>query len=542
MTFIIDRRSLIVTGALGVAGLAIPGFAQTPNIAAARGFTHAVASGEPAADSMLLWTRYVPADGGAVELRVEIAETPDFARVIHGGVAITGPWRDHTAKITVDGLKPGTRYHYRFIAPDGSFSPIGRTRTLPDGPTPSFTAAIFSCANLPQGYFNAYGHAATRDDIDLAVHLGDYFYEYPPDGFAPKDGPVGGRVPQPPSEIFSLADYRLRYASYRADPDLLALHTAMPMIVQWDDHESANDSWEGGAQNHQANEGAWDIRKAASIQSFREWLPVSDEPWKAYDIGTLATLFRTETRLLERTQQPDVAALFTDADPMTALKAFRDGAWMDPGMTMMGSTQESWLNHAMARSVRAGQRWQVVCFGTIMGESRSPEAAADWIRPDAPARSRDYVMRGLMASRAGLPSNFDNWGGYPAARNRFLSGAQASGANLVVISGDSHNAWAFDLQHQGNSAGVEFAGHAVSSPGYESASDADPRVMAAALVAASSELKWCDTSRRGYMALTLTPDRVRNDWVFVDSVKTRGLGASIGHSTTVVRGRNAMTA
>ncbi|WP_339442681.1 alkaline phosphatase D family protein, partial [Pseudomonas proteolytica] len=153
---------------------------------------------------------------------------------------------------------------------------------------------------------------------------------------------VTGRTPLPATELLHLADYRIRYASYRSDPDLMALHAKLPMIVQWDDHESANDSWEGGAENHQPDEGDWNARRAASIQAYREWMPVSDEPWKAYEIGTLATLFRTETRLLARTKQPDVAPLFKANDPIAALKNFRDGAWTDPAVTMMGSQQEGW--------------------------------------------------------------------------------------------------------------------------------------------------------------------------------------------------------
>ncbi|MEO5866295.1 MAG: PhoD-like phosphatase N-terminal domain-containing protein, partial [Sphingomonas sp.] len=160
MTPPIDRRSLLLTGTLGLGAFALPGFAQAPSISTARGFTHAVASGEPASDSMLLWTRYVPANGGATELRAEISERADFARIIGGGAQITGPWRDFTAKITVAGLAPGRVYHYRFVAPDGSFSPVGRTKTLPEGDAPRFRAAIFSCSNMPYGFFNAYAHAA----------------------------------------------------------------------------------------------------------------------------------------------------------------------------------------------------------------------------------------------------------------------------------------------------------------------------------------------------------------------------------------------
>jgi alkaline phosphatase D len=213
---------------------------------------------------------------------------------------------------------------------------------------------------------------------------------------------------------------------------------------------------------------------------------------------------------------------------------------MDPAATMMGLAQESWLTHALARSVRAGQTWQIVGFGTIMGNIATPAEATTWLSPDSSPRARAYVEAGIAASRAGLPNNFDSWGGYPAARARFLKSAQGVGANLIVLAGDSHNAWAFDLGQDGKPAGVEFAGHSVTSPGYESGIKIDPRTVAAALVKANPELKWCDTSRRGYMAMTVTPERVRNDWVFAETIKARTPRASVGHSATVTRGRNVM--
>lgn len=539
MTFRIDRRALILTGTLGLGAYAVPGFAAQGLNWAAAGFTHSVASGEPSATSMLLWTRYV-AKGDSAKLRVEVSASADFARIVAGGETITGPWRDWTGKITVTGLQPGTRYFYRFVAPDGSFSPVGRTKTLPLGSAARFGIAVFSCSNLPYGYFNAYGHAAAREDIDLAVHLGDYIYEYQKGGYAPAAGAVGDRWPLPEGEIIHLADYRLRYASYRADPDLAALHAAKPMIVSWDDHESTNDSWEGGAQNHQANEGDWSTRKAAAFQAWREWMPVSDEPWKAYAIGSLATLFRTETRLIGRTKPREAAALIMAPDSAAAIAAFRDGPWQDKAMTMMGWEQEAWLAAEMARSVKAGTRWQMVGFGTIMGKTMTPRQATEWLAPDAPERAKRYVQAGVALSAAGLPMNFDNWGGYPAARARFLSSAQAMGANLVVLAGDSHNAWAYDLAQDGKPAGVEFAGQSVSSPGYEGSIKIDPKVVARALVDGNPELKWCDTSNRGYMAVTVTPDSVRNDWLFVDTVLTPNKAARVGHSATVMRGRNVM--
>jgi alkaline phosphatase D len=343
--------------------------------------------------------------------------------------------------------------------------------------------------------------------------------------------------PLPAAELVHLADYRLRYASYRADPDLAALHARLPMIAQWDDHENANDSWEWGAENHHPDtQGDWNPRRAAAIQAYREWMPVSDEPWNAYDIGGLATLFRTETRLLARTRQPDIAPLFKAADPTAALKAFRDGSWMDPAATMMGSQQEVWLSHAMAASVRSGRPWQIVGFGTVMGGMVMPSQAEGWLTASS-ARARGYVEAGIAAAKVGLPFNYDNWGGYPAARARFLRSAQGLGGNTVVISGDSHNAWAYDLAQDGRPAAVEFAGHSVTSPGYESALTADPKSVASALVSANPELTWCDTSRRGYMAMTVSSDRVANDWLMVDTIKSRSSRASVGHSATVARGR-----
>ncbi|MDP5280966.1 alkaline phosphatase D family protein [Sphingomonas sp. DG1-23] len=534
----IDRRHLLLTGTFGLAALSIPGFALGQP---SSGFTHSVASGEPGPDTMLLWTRYVPKEGGPAKLRAEVSSTEDFARILSGGELTTGPWRDHTAKITVQGLAPGTRYFYRFVAPDGSFSPVGRTQTLPEGDVRRFGIAIFSCSNLPFGYFNAYAHAAARSDIDLWVHLGDYLYEYAKGGYAPESGAVDGRWPEPVSEMVHLADYRLRYASYRADLDLQALHRLKPMLVQMDDHESTNNSREAGAQNHQPEfEGLWSTRKAAALQAFKEWMPVSETPWGSYDIGGLATLFRTETRLIARSEELGVGALFRTANPAAALAEFRDGALQDPTRTMLGSEQEVWLAHAMARSVRSGRKWQVAQFGTIMGKLRRPEQSLEWLKPDASDSARQSARNSVLASKIGIPADLDGWGGFPASRTRFLGAAQAAGANLLVLCGDSHNAWAFDLARDGKPAGVEFAGHSVTSPGQEGGNATDPKVIAAALIATNPELKWCDTSRRGYMALTLTPERASNDWVFMDTILTRNPAARVGHTAVVQRGRNVM--
>ncbi len=511
----VDRRGLLAGGLLGLGLIAAPLRAQT-----AQGFTHGVASGEPTAHSMLLWTRY--AAGQDARLRWEVSQSADFARIVSGGTVAASPARDWCAKSVAKGLRPGTWYHYRFIAPDGSMSVVGRTRTLPDGPTDRFRMAVFSCANLGFGYFNSYGHAAQEDAFELAVHLGDYLYEYDHDHYPTEQQRIAGRTPQPLNEAIHLADYRLRYSSYRSDPDLLRLHQLYPMIAVFDDHETANDSWKGGAENHDpATEGTWVARKKAAMQARSEWMPISDETYARYDIGDLATLFRLETRLTARDKQFDLSGVVKGLAPdqaQAALHAFHDGAYMDSRRQLMGATQEQWLAKAMKASVKSGRKWQVLVQQVVMGSLLLPPTVSLELDPEMAKLAASRMAGLLAATTAGIPFNMDSWDGYPAARRRLLDSARNADANLVVLSGDSHNAWAFDL----GGAGVEFGGSSVTSPGAENYLQfVKPTVLARALVGANDALKWCDTSRRGYMAVELTPASAACEWRFADTVKRR---------------------
>ena len=538
MSLIINRRALMATAGFGIGGLAMPGgAAMAQALLGLTGFTHNVASGEPGQDSVLLWTRYVSATGAPSKVRVEISESKDFAKIVGGSQMVTGPWRDHTVKITIDNLAPGKWHWFRFISPDGTISPVGRTKTLPVGKAAKFNIAIFSCANLGFGEFNAYGHAAKRDDIDVVLHMGDYIYEYGRGGY---DG--GAKFAErifPGDEIFNLADYRLRYSSYRSDPQLQALHASFPVIANTDDHEGANDSWEGGAQNHSVDEGDWSNRRNAAMQVWREWLPVGEQPWKTYEIGELATYYRTDTRMVARSKPYWHGEMMRASDPAKAMAEFRDGAWRDPSMTMLGTEQESWLARGFSRDAAI---WTVLGSGTNMGYNSTPEQALDWFPKDAPERNRTYARQGIAAAKAGLPYNLDNWGGYPAARSRLLAAAQRADANLVVVTGDSHNGWAFDLPEDGKPAGVEFGGHSVSSPGFESATQGtDPMLIARNLVEANkTELRWADTSNRGYMHLSLTPQAATNEWVFMDTVKSVSIDTKKGHKMRVRAGRKIL--
>lgn len=547
MSIIMDRRAMIRTASFGLGALLVaPGFAFSQAMNAMRGFTHGVASGEPGPDSVLLWTRFVPVDGGAAKIRVELSETSDFTRIAGGGQMVTGPWRDHTAKITVDGLSPGRWYHYRFIGPDGATSITGRTRTLPVGRVKSFGIAVFSCSNIGFGYFNAYAHAAARGDIDLALHLGDYIYEYGRGSYDLKGFERVNEI-MPEQEIISLADYRMRYSAYRLDHDLQTLHASVPMIVNTDDHEGANDAWEGGAQNHSTDkEGDWSARRNGAMQAWREWMPVGEQPWKSYDIGDLATYFRTDSRMVARSRPDGLGEILAGKkdpfDMARALSAYRDGAWIDPAATMFGTEQESWLYHALGNSVRARKSWQILGSGTNVGNVYSPLQAMEWLKRDASDRVRGYVASGVAAAKAKLPNNLDNWGGYPAAKARLLNAAQSADANLVVVSGDSHNAWAFDLTQDGKAAGVEFGGHSVSSPGYEASVAVDAATVERGVIASSPELRWTDTSHRGYMKITLTPDRASSEYVMMETVLKRVTSTVAGKTVSVRKSRRKLEA
>ena len=535
----IDRRLLIKLGTAGLAALSLPGAARA---AMAQGFTHGVASGEPGANSVLLWTRYAAASDAT--LTAELSESEDFAKVVAGGSVVAAGERDHTAKLVVDGLKPGRSYHYRFVAPDGTKSVTGRTRTLPQGSTKAFNLALFSCSNMPFGWFTAYGHAAARGDIDLVAHVGDYLYEYKAGNYPAAKDALPGREIQPAHEIVALADYRLRYAAYRADPDLQKLHQMFPMIAQWDDHEFTNDAWKGGAENHNEGEGEWSARMAAAERAYREWMPVADTRWRQYQVGDLATIFLPETRVTARDRQFEIDEIIAGGgDAAAKLKAFAETAYRDPARQMLGASQEKWLFDGFAASTRAGTRWQVCAQQVVMGTIFTPPETRDWFGGEQPDYIRRRVEAGQLAAKAGLPLNLDAWDGYPAARSRLLAAAQRADADLVTLAGDTHNAWALDLAEDGRPAGIEIAGQSVTSPGYESyikGATNDARV--AALRRSSPQLKWANTEDRGYVTVQLTPERVTANWHSVETIRARSLALKGTHSMTADRGRRVYNA
>jgi alkaline phosphatase D len=279
-------------------------------------FSHGVAAGDPGPDRLVIWTRVSLEQGEVAPVRWIVAQDKKLRRVIATGEVETSAARDFTVKVDVDGLKPGAAYYYGFFAGRAA-SPIGRARTLPVGKLDQARFAVVSCSNVPFGFFNAYADIAKRDDLDAVLHLGDYIYEYGADGYGGDVGAKIGRPHDPPHEIVTLADYRRRHAQYKSDPDLQAAHAACAWIVTWDDHETTNDSWRQGAQNHQPDkEGLWDDRRRAALQAYYEWMPIRDpvagRPLEAiqrsFAFGDLVKLLMLETRLVARAEPLDYAA------------------------------------------------------------------------------------------------------------------------------------------------------------------------------------------------------------------------------------------
>ncbi|WP_460311451.1 alkaline phosphatase D family protein [Aliiglaciecola aliphaticivorans] len=534
------RRSLLQATALLSAAAILPGelFASLKN-----GFTHSVASGDPLQQSVTLWTRFVTPNGERDELKVQIAKDKSFRSIVRTESTISTPEANFCVHSRPTGLEPGEWYWYRFISSDGQISDVGRTCTLPSGDIDNFRIGVFSCANATSGWFNAYGHAAARDDLNLLVHLGDYIYESKlTRSDALKELAVSRGI-QPQHETVSLADYRLRYQSYRMDPDLQALHRRYPMISMCDDHETVNNSWQHGAKNHGKDEGPWPLRMQSAMQAHDEWMPMRREPYTRYELGNLATLFRIETRTVGRSKQLDIAAwLANQPDKLKAAKEFRDGPLADPSRTLMGSAQEKWLTDGLTNSTLNGTKWQILAQQVIMGTTIMPRDFMAWFKPDAPPTESKKASLEFASQlgELGIPTSMDRWDGYPAARKRVLSASQQANANLVVLSGDSHNAWAYDLENNGKAAGVEFAVQGVSSLGMDKRYFGNPADIERSFMDTNKNIKWCDTSRRGYMVIDITPDKVTNEWIFLHSRHKRSLALLGTHRLTVSRNQNKL--
>jgi alkaline phosphatase D len=524
----IDRREALVLLGLGAAP------ATGARARAAPSFQHGVASGDPLQDRVMLWTRITARGSDEIAYRWTL-DPADRKGGGKRGSGVTGPDRDFTVKVDVTNLDPGRAYNFQFEA-GGVKSPAGRTRTLPDGPTKDAVLAVCTCALYPNGYFNAYGAIAKLPRVDAVVHLGDYIYEYGGPGSYGMDSAVAGeRAHDPGHECLTLSDYRRRHAQYKTDPQLQAAHARAPWIVVWDDHETANDSWMGGAENHQpATEGDWNLRKAAAIKAYYEWMPIREPAGggfsinRSFDFGDLASLFMLETRLTARDHQ-----LYPEKEMPAEPTAAEVAAWRqrlaDPSRKMMSASQEAWLGRELAASVKSGRPWQVIGNEVVMARLFTPpihkymaaEAYAA-AKAELPRAGQNRVAKIEANAALGLPWGADMWDGYPADRQRFYALVEKARANAIVVSGDSHAFWAnelFDAETGGKRVAVEFGTAAITSPGPGESIAAFP--LGEAFAKFNREVLFNNQTAHGFLLLTLTHSQATGELLAVSSIKDK---------------------
>lgn len=435
-------------------------------------FYHGVASGDPLADAVILWTRITLQDETPAEVSWRVALDTLFSTIVASGLATTDASLDWTVKVDATGLEPDTWYYYQF-GYDGQWSIMGRTHTAPVGGVEHLRFGVVSCSNYEHGLFNAYRSLAQRNDIDAVLHLGDYIYEYEVGGYSIN---MEGRTNEPEHEIITLEDYRTRYSHYRLDPDLQEIHRQYPFIVIWDDHETANNSWKDGAGNHtEGTEGLWVDRKAAAIRAHEEWLPIrkpdpddTERIYREFSFGSMADLLMLDTRLYAREEQGLGGA------------ATRD---------LLGLEQRQWL------------------YGNLLGSE------AKW-----KILGQQVMVAPLQI--LGVSVNNDQWDGYTGERDSLYNHLLENEIdNAVVLTGDIHTSWGNDLRQgagaftPGTPVAVEFVVTSITSPGFPF------NVGAGVIQSGNQHVKYIDLTRHGYLILDLTEEKAQSDWYYI-STKT----------------------
>lgn len=441
-------------------------------------FYHGVASGDPSANSVLLWTRITVPDDTAPIVNWEVATDTNFTDVVASGEASTDAVADYCVHVHVTGLEAYHTYYYRF-AHNGWYSLTGRTKTLPAGDVDSLRFAVISCASLNAGYFNVYEILTKRNDFDAVIFLGDYIYEYETEGYG--YNPAVDRPYDPEEEIIDLSDYSTRHAQYRLDQQLRYLHQNFPFICLWDDHEFADNSWNNGAVNHQpAFEGEWLTRVAAAEEAYFNWMPVLRNAdtifpyssYRSFQLGDLMDLWVLDTRVDDRSKQLD----------------YFDWDWDDPSRHIISLEQREWLFDGLLNSTA---QWKVI--------------------------GQQVMMSPLTA--LGIPVNDDQWDGYPKDQEAVLQFMRDSiASNKVVLTGDIHSSWANDIATPSyspggpGSAGVEFVGPSVTSPS-EDLGWAEETIMFM-----NEHIKYVDIEHRGWLMLDVNKSRVQGDYYFINNI------------------------
>ena len=534
----ISRRAALNIGLFGAAACSsspalTPHNAMTPP--AGDAFRHGVASGDPMSESVVIWTRISGLAGEqTVSVRWEVAEDAAFAAVVAAGEKLASPAADWTVKTVADGLNPGGAYYYRFQA-GAETSPIGRTRTLPEGAVETAQFAVVSCSNYPFGYFNVYDQIARRDDLNAVIHLGDYIYEYGHDGYGGEVGARLGREHDPAHEILTLVDYRRRHAQYKADPSSRAMHAAHPLIMIWDDHETTNNSWKDGAQNHQPEtEGDYQERITAALRAYYEWMPVRDpEPggaraalFRRYDFGDLLTLVALETRLMARSRQLEYSDVVPTLKSAEDIEKFRKDVLGAADREMLGASQLGFVGEAFRGASAAGRPWRVLANQIIMADVVAPNLEPHVTEEDIVKLEQEWDQARAFVefSKLGLPTNLDAWDGYPAARERLYATLNDAGAEgAIVVTGDTHTWWANDLSTaSGAPFGVELGVNSVTSPSPYRREFLGGKGEDYALLTnrENKSVRYLAGDDHGYILLSLTPDEGEARFMAVDTVES----------------------
>ena len=462
-------------------------------------FFHGVASGDPLSDGVMLWTRVTPPTGDSSNITVhwQIATDMAFNNVVNFGRTEATQTSDFTVKLDVCGLQAATHYYYVFRALNTN-SVIGRTKTAPSGGVLEARFAVASCSSYEHGYFNAYESMSKRNDLDAVIHLGDYIYEYTSGGFSSSVVTDMGRTYEPTNEVITLTDYRIRHSHYKLDDQLQRVHQIHPFITTWDDHETANDSYKDGAENHDpGTEGPWITRKVSSAQAYSEWMPIRNpDPtndgkiWRSLRYGNLLDLIVLDSRIWAR----DVQDL---------------GATNNTNRDLLGNDQFLWLENNLSDSTT---QWKIICQQVMM----------------APLEI------------FGLAVNADQWDGYNKDRNRLINYIESNSIdNTVVLTGDIHTSWVNNVPgNNTNTAAVEFVVTSVTSPGLdviETALGQLPQtlldlfggVVEGVIGSFNSHMEYINFDDHGYMVLTVNGNRAQGDYIylereFIDSVETLG--------------------
>ena len=430
-------------------------------------FPQSVASGDPDATSVLLWTRYEGGENESIPLRWEIAKDADFSALEQEGTVTALKTKDFAVRVIAKGLQPGTTYYYRF-SHNAYSSPVGRTKTLPAS-ADRIVLGLANCAKFEGGYFHAYAELAAMDELDAVVHLGDYIYENPvsTSGSYFRAVTLTGRKHEPEHEIITLEDYRTRYKQYRSDPDLQRLHERHAMINIWDDHEFANNAWQDGAGGHNEDDGDWATRKQNALQAYYEWMPIrgsENEPiYRSFDFADILSLHMLDTRLCCRNRA------VTDPEDME-----------DPESTIIGAEQMNWLFDEVA------------------------DPQAHW----------NVIGNQVKFSLSALPNsyNLDKWGGYMEERTRVVDFLDDNvERNVVFITGDAHSGFDFTIPgKEGAIVANEFMLGSISSTNLDERFPDDPDRIAAEIARwetlGDPHIKWFDLTEHGFMTLEATPE------------------------------------